>query len=71
MLLMSTIIFSVKTFLYDSSFQLLDMGGNQLISIPSDLPESLEYLYLRNNKITIVSENAFESTPNIKGIFLR
>ncbi|XP_030429406.1 podocan isoform X1 [Gopherus evgoodei] len=54
-----------------SSLQLLDMGGNQLISIPSDLPGSLEYLYLQNNKITMVSENAFESTPNIKGIFLR
>lgn len=68
---MSTLISSVNPWLYDSSFQLLDMGGNQLISIPSDLPGSLEYLYLQNNKITMVSENAFESTPNIKGIFLR
>lgn len=47
------------------------MAGNQLTSIPSGLPESLEYLYLQNNKITTVSENAFESTPKIKGIYLR
>lgn len=47
------------------------MAGNQLTSIPSGLPESLEYLYLQNNKITTIAENAFESTPNIKGIYLR
>uniref|UniRef100_A0A7M4FSA5 Podocan n=1 Tax=Crocodylus porosus TaxID=8502 RepID=A0A7M4FSA5_CROPO len=51
--------------------QLLDMAGNQLIYIPPGLPASLEYLYLQNNKITTVSERAFESTPNIKGIYLR
>ncbi|XP_074401887.1 podocan isoform X3 [Zonotrichia albicollis] len=51
--------------------QSLDMAGNQLTSIPLGLPESLEYLYLQNNKITTVSENAFESTPKIKGIYLR
>lgn len=54
-----------------SSLQSLDMAGNQLTSIPLGLPESLEYLYLQNNKITTVSENAFESTPKIKGIYLR
>ncbi|KFO58612.1 Podocan, partial [Corvus brachyrhynchos] len=54
-----------------SSLQSLDMAGNQLTSIPLGLPESLEYLYLQNNKITMVSENAFESTPKIKGIYLR
>ncbi|XP_035756100.1 podocan [Egretta garzetta] len=54
-----------------SSLQSLDMAGNQLTSIPSGLPESLEYLYLQNNKITTVLENAFESTPKIKGIYLR
>jgi len=47
------------------------MAGNQLTSIPSGLPESLEYLYLQNNKITVVSENVFESTPKLKGIYLR
>lgn len=52
-------------------FQILDMAGNQLTAIPSDLPESLEYLYLQNNKITTVPEDAFDSTPNIKGIYLR
>lgn len=54
-----------------SSLQSLDMAGNQLTSIPSGLPESLEYLYLQNNKITVVSENVFESTPKLKGIYLR
>ncbi|XP_029474169.1 podocan [Rhinatrema bivittatum] len=54
-----------------ASLQLLDMSGNQMSSIPADLPESLEYLYLQSNKISTVPENAFDSTPNIKGIFLR
>ncbi|XP_075038220.1 podocan [Mixophyes fleayi] len=54
-----------------SSLQLLDLSGNLLSYVPPDLPESLEYLYLQNNKIMTVSDSAFESTPNIKGIFLR
>nr|XP_033771081.1 podocan [Geotrypetes seraphini]XP_033771082.1 podocan [Geotrypetes seraphini] len=54
-----------------SGLQLLDLSGNQLSHIPADLPESLEYLYLQNNKITTVPENSFDATPNIKGIFLR
>ncbi|XP_053324924.1 podocan [Spea bombifrons] len=54
-----------------SSLQLLDLSGNQLSYVPPDLPESLEYLYLQNNRIVTVSDNAFESTPNIKRIFLR
>nr|KAF6379899.1 podocan [Myotis myotis] len=51
--------------------QLLDIAGNQLTEIPGGLPESLEYLYLQNNKISTVPANAFNSTPNLKGIFLR
>lgn len=51
--------------------QLLDIAGNQLTEIPEGLPESLEYLYLQNNKISFVPANAFDSTPNLKGIFLR
>eukprot|EP00079_Xenopus_tropicalis_P034919 XP_017948690.1 PREDICTED: podocan [Xenopus tropicalis] len=54
-----------------SSLQILDLSGNQLSYIPSDLPETLEYLYLQSNKIITVDDSAFESTPNIKGIFLR
>uniref|UniRef100_A0A452VBP6 Podocan n=1 Tax=Ursus maritimus TaxID=29073 RepID=A0A452VBP6_URSMA len=50
---------------------LLDIAGNQLTEIPEGLPESLEYLYLQNNKISAVPANAFDSTPNLKGIFLR
>ncbi|KAM3620389.1 uncharacterized protein V6R79_022410 [Siganus canaliculatus] len=49
----------------------LDLSGNQLSHIPSDLPESLEYLHLQNNRISSVPASAFEGTPNIKGIFLR
>lgn len=49
----------------------LDLSGNQLSHIPADLPESLEYLHLQNNRISSVPATAFEGTPNIKGIFLR
>lgn len=49
----------------------LDLSGNQLSHILSDLPESLEYLYLQSNRISSVPASAFEGTPNIKGIFLR
>ncbi|XP_007471240.1 PREDICTED: podocan isoform X3 [Lipotes vexillifer] len=54
-----------------AGLQLLDIAGNQLTDIPERLPESLEYLYLQNNKISTVPANAFDSTPNLKGIFLR
>ncbi|XP_045403949.1 podocan isoform X2 [Lemur catta] len=54
-----------------AGLQLLDIAGNQLTEIPEGLPESLEYLYLQNNKISTVPANAFDSTPNLKGIFLR
>ncbi|XP_038622308.1 podocan [Tachyglossus aculeatus] len=54
-----------------TSLQLLDMAGNQLTEVPAGLPASLEYLYLQNNRITAVPEGSFDSTPNIKGIFLR
>uniref|UniRef100_A0A8C2NML3 LRRNT domain-containing protein n=1 Tax=Capra hircus TaxID=9925 RepID=A0A8C2NML3_CAPHI len=53
-----------------SGLQLLDIAGNQLTEIPGGLPESLEYLYLQNNKISAVPANAFDATPNLKGIFL-
>ncbi|XP_053549434.1 podocan [Bombina bombina] len=54
-----------------SSLQLLDLSANQLSYVPSDLPETLEYLYLQSNRIFTVTDGAFESTPNIKRIFLR
>ncbi|XP_056270156.1 podocan isoform X2 [Pseudoliparis swirei] len=54
-----------------SALTTLDLSGNQLSHIPSDLPESLEYLYLQSNRISRVPASAFEGTPNIKGIFLR
>ncbi|XP_074525349.1 podocan [Halichoeres trimaculatus] len=54
-----------------SALKTLDLSGNQLSHIPSDLPESLEYLYLQSNRISSVPASVFEGTPNIKGIFLR
>ncbi|CAK6980612.1 podocan [Scomber scombrus] len=54
-----------------SALSTLDLSANQLSHIPSDLPESLEYLYLQSNRISSVPASAFEGTPNIKGIFLR
>ncbi|XP_029939582.1 podocan [Salarias fasciatus] len=54
-----------------SALTTLDLSGNALSHIPSDLPESLEYLYLQSNRISSVPASAFEGTPNIKGIFLR
>ncbi|XP_019936310.1 podocan [Paralichthys olivaceus] len=54
-----------------SALTTLDLSANQLSHIPSDLPESLEYLYLQSNRISAVPASAFEGTPNIKGIFLR
>ncbi|TWW54008.1 Podocan Precursor [Takifugu flavidus] len=49
----------------------LDLSANQFTHIPSDLPETLEYIYLQRNSISSVSASAFEGTPNIKGIHLR
>lgn len=54
-----------------SGLTTLDLSGNQLSHVPSDLPESLEYLYLQSNRISSIPASAFEGTPNIKGIFLR
>lgn len=54
-----------------SALTTLDLSGNALSHIPSDLPESLEYLYLQSNHISSVPASSFEGTPNIKGIFLR
>ncbi|XP_052397287.1 podocan-like [Carassius gibelio] len=54
-----------------SALTTLDLSGNMLSHIPSDLPESLEFLHLQNNRISSVSATAFLNTPNIKGIFLR
>ncbi|KAG7264831.1 hypothetical protein CRUP_001475 [Coryphaenoides rupestris] len=49
----------------------LDLSGNQLSHIPSDLPESLEYLHLSSNRISSVPPSAFQGTPNLKGLYLR
>ncbi|KAL1250397.1 hypothetical protein QQF64_021402 [Cirrhinus molitorella] len=54
-----------------SALTMLDLSGNMLSHIPPDLPESLEFLHLQNNRISSISATAFLNTPNIKGIFLR
>ncbi|XP_043086079.1 podocan isoform X1 [Puntigrus tetrazona] len=54
-----------------SALTTLDLSGNMLSHVPPDLPESLEFLHLQNNRISSVSSTAFLNTPNIKGIFLR
>ncbi|XDV46474.1 hypothetical protein PO909_014363 [Leuciscus waleckii] len=54
-----------------SALTTLDLSGNMLSHVPPDLPESLEFLHLQNNRISSVSATAFLNTPNIKGIFLR
>ncbi|XP_062308498.1 podocan [Osmerus eperlanus] len=54
-----------------SALKILDLSSNQLSHIPSDLPESLEYLHLQSNRISNIPVTAFEGTPNIKAIFLR
>ncbi|XP_051956653.1 podocan-like [Xyrauchen texanus] len=54
-----------------SALTTLDLSGNLLSHIPADLPESLEFLHLQNNRISTVSDTSFLNTPNIKGIFLR
>ncbi|KAK3547086.1 hypothetical protein QTP86_010527 [Hemibagrus guttatus] len=53
------------------SLMTLDLSGNLLSHVPADLPESLEYLHLENNRISSISATDFISTPNIKSIFLR
>ncbi|XP_077439905.1 podocan isoform X2 [Vanacampus margaritifer] len=54
-----------------SALTTLDLSSNLLSHVPSDLPESLEYLYLERNRISSIPVSAFEGTPNIKGIYLR
>ncbi|KAM9445327.1 podocan [Clarias gariepinus] len=54
-----------------SSLTTLDLSSNLLSHVPADLPESLEFLHLQNNRISTISATDFISTPNIKSIFLR
>ncbi|XP_077464103.1 podocan isoform X2 [Stigmatopora argus] len=49
----------------------LDLSGNRLSHVPSDLPESLEHLDLRGNRIASIAASAFEGLPNIQKINLR
>ncbi|XP_077573252.1 podocan [Stigmatopora nigra] len=54
-----------------SALTTLDLSGNRLSHVPSDLPESLERLDLRGNRIASVAASAFEGLPNIQTIDLR
>ncbi|XP_078387644.1 podocan-like protein 1 isoform X1 [Cetorhinus maximus] len=53
------------------SLKLLDLGYNDLSYVPPDLPESLEYIYLQNNRISTITSDSFISVSNIKVIILR
>ncbi|XP_067829222.1 podocan-like [Heptranchias perlo] len=53
------------------NLKLLDLGYNDLSYVPPDLPESLEYIYLQNNRISTITSDSFISVPNIKVIVLR
>ncbi|XP_072104445.1 podocan-like protein 1 [Mobula birostris] len=53
------------------NLKLLDLGYNKLSYVPPDLPESLEYIYLQNNHISMITSDSFASTLNIKVIVLR
>uniref|UniRef100_A0A8C4T4S1 Podocan like 1 n=1 Tax=Erpetoichthys calabaricus TaxID=27687 RepID=A0A8C4T4S1_ERPCA len=50
--------------------QLLDLSGNQLTQVPPNLPESLEYLHIRDNLISSIPAEAFAATPNLRGLFM-
>ncbi|KAI7794509.1 putative podocan, partial [Triplophysa rosa] len=54
-----------------SALTTLDLSVNMLSHVPADLPESLEYLHLQNNRISTITATAFLNTPNIRAIFLR
>lgn len=54
-----------------SSLTTLDLSGNLLSHIPPDLPESLQFLHLENNRISSVPASAFDGTPNLQGLYLR
>ncbi|XP_069783373.1 podocan-like protein 1 [Narcine bancroftii] len=54
-----------------SNLKLLDLGYNELSYVPPDLPESLEYIYLQNNRISAITSHSFASATNIQVIVLR
>ncbi|KAL8164527.1 UNVERIFIED_CONTAM: hypothetical protein K2H54_052973, partial [Gekko kuhli] len=51
--------------------KLLDLSYNELSYVPPDLPESLEHLYLQHNRITVLTAEAFLTTPNLRVVALR
>ncbi|XP_078597602.1 uncharacterized protein LOC144873799 [Branchiostoma floridae x Branchiostoma japonicum] len=44
----------------------LDMSANYLTEVPSNLPASLEYLYLKDNDIGRIPGDAFSNTPKLR-----
>ncbi|XP_072295351.1 podocan [Eucyclogobius newberryi] len=54
-----------------STLSTLDLSGNLLSHVPPDLPESLQYLHLQNNRISSIPATAFDHTPNLRGLYLR
>ncbi|XP_019633884.1 PREDICTED: LOW QUALITY PROTEIN: uncharacterized protein LOC109477245 [Branchiostoma belcheri] len=44
----------------------LDMSANYLTEVPRNLPDSLEYLYLKDNDIGRIPGDAFSNTPKLR-----
>eukprot|EP00058_Branchiostoma_floridae_P011571 XP_002597059.1 hypothetical protein BRAFLDRAFT_127889 [Branchiostoma floridae] len=57
-------------FTYLPDLMKLDLSGNYLGQVPTDLPRKLEYLYLNDNDIKVISEDAFKKTPFIRELEL-
>ncbi|CAH1252684.1 PODN [Branchiostoma lanceolatum] len=57
-------------FTYLPDLMKLDLSGNYLGQVPTDLPRKLEYLYLNDNDIKMISEDAFKKTPFIRELEL-
>ncbi|XP_078452245.1 leucine-rich repeat transmembrane protein FLRT3-like [Lampetra planeri] len=53
-----------------SSIKGLYFSSNQLLSVPYDLPKSLEELQLESNRITTILEDTFEGMVNLKHLNL-
>lgn len=48
-------------------FKTLDLSGNNLTSVPANLPENLENINLAGNIIDTITKLAFLHTPHLKG----
>ncbi|XP_035675922.1 uncharacterized protein LOC118415419 [Branchiostoma floridae] len=49
----------------------LDLSGNNMTKIPSELPYSLEYLYLNNNHISTIKADMLSKLKRLKALYLK